>query len=552
MRTFSSIATSLLIVLIGLSCAYYNIFWTAEREYQKAVSTSNIEEFWNPYAMNKLTPDGARLIDSCIKRCSKLLVLYPSSKWADDALLMLGNCFVLKGDYEKALKKYEELLALSKDAPLVEEAKYMTAFTLALMGHGDDAKAELEKLSHTRSNLIRQKAFFLKGIIGFETGDIDKAIIDLTTYVNEFPNGSRVREANLYLGRALLKADRPQEAKAVLSKIANPGDALGSIASILISRAYLADGDADFATQVLEDVSLRAPADTTKARAMLLLSSVFVNRSDYQRAISVLVRADSLIGAKGGTIKCEILYELGNVHEAHLSDFGKATEFYEKVPKDNSRCSLMARKRASALKALRQYESKLSDSTQASPDVRASTLFRIGEIYYEDLGLSDRAVKFYQEVVDSFPDNEFAARSLLQLADIAESRKDTIATTYYRLIVERFPQTVFANVARWKLNLPLIDIPFPVGEGEKGVGESGSSGSASGRKASESQTVRPPSVTVGPIDTAWADTLMEMRRTPMEEYMHRREPQLEESTFLHIPRPEENRGQQQEDYWEDQ
>ncbi|MGQ9809803.1 MAG: tetratricopeptide repeat protein [bacterium] len=561
MRILLCIAIASLIMLAGLSCAYYNIYWMAEQEYQKAISSSKLQGFWNPYDMTPVSSDGSNLIDSCIKRCSKLLLLYPSSKWADDALLMLGNCFVLKGDYEKALKKYQELASLSRDPLLLGEARYMTAFTLALMGLPNDAIAELEKLSDAEAIGIREKALLVKGIIGFENGDIENAIIDLSAYLNRFPASNRVRQASLYLGKALIKADRTKEAIENLSKIANPADPLGSIASILIAKAHLANGDRDLASQVLTDVGLKAPDDTTRARAMLLLSSVHIEESDYHKAISVLASADSLIAGKVGTLKCEILYELGSVYETRLGDFVKAAEYYEKAAKGNSQCNRIAGRRSSALKSLRQYESVLGDSTKTTAEVRASTLFRIGEIYIQDLGLASDAVRYYQEVVDSFPNSEFAAKALLQLADIAESKQDTMAMVYYRLLVERFPQTVFANVARWKLNLSLIDIPFDTGEGsQKAEGEPGATHVGTPESGATGLDVSgPPSETMELPDTGSVDTLMEMDRRPREDYIHPGEPRLEEpvleeTTFIRRFGPDEiEEGQdREEDRLEDQ
>lgn len=540
MRTLFSICLTGLFALVALSCAYYNIYWMAQQEYEKACLTSKVTEFWNPYALPRVSPESARLLDSSIKRCSKLLVLYPSSKWADDALLMLGNSFLLKGEYEKALKKYQELATLSQDPLLIDQAKYMIGFALAAMGQSSDAIAELEKVVDSGKGETRQKALLAKGIIGLEKGNLDQAIADLSGYLDNSPKASRVREASLYLGRALLRANRPEDAIGVLSRIGNPSDDLGSIASILVSNALLRNGDKDAAARMLTEVSLKAPDDTTRARAMLVLSSIQIDQADYQTALAFLASADSLMKGKGGDLKCQILYEMGNVYERHLGDLAKASEFYEKAARDKSNCSRIAGKRAMALKALKEYESKLNDSTLTAVDVRASTLFRIGEIYFEDLGLTDNAAKYYSQVADSFSDTEFAARALLQLANIAESRQDTMALIYYRQIVERFPQSVYANVARWRLNLPLIDIPFATWEGAVGSG------------ITEPKSLRPPSPAIESRDTIPTQRLIEVPGRPLDELTPHTQPEFEETTFYRSPDEIKEERRREEDYWDDQ
>jgi hypothetical protein len=111
MGAFRLPAAAVLLALAA-SCAYYNIYWMASDEYDVILSDPEVSDLWDPYSHRKVTGNNAKLVDSVISRCGKLIVLYPKSKWVDDALLLMGNCFLFKGDYTNAGKKYDELLRL--------------------------------------------------------------------------------------------------------------------------------------------------------------------------------------------------------------------------------------------------------------------------------------------------------------------------------------------------------------------------------------------------------------------------------------------------------
>lgn len=48
-------------------------------------------------------------LDKAIEKCAKVISVYPKSKWVDDAILMLGECYYQKHDYDKAMRKFSEL-----------------------------------------------------------------------------------------------------------------------------------------------------------------------------------------------------------------------------------------------------------------------------------------------------------------------------------------------------------------------------------------------------------------------------------------------------------
>ncbi len=450
---------SLAIIASSISCAYYNIYWMAQHEYDEVLTKMNNYDFWDPYSQPKVTGGSVKLLDSCIKRCGKILLLYPKSKWVDDALLLMGNCFVLKRDLPKAMKKYEEILTLFADSPLSDEARYMKAYTLVLEDSPEQALSEIEHLLETTKNKrIRQKSLYLRARIDFEKKRWEKVITDCESYLDQFSDGERAQEVRLILARSFLRVGKPQQAIDLLKKLGRRDDSFGLAASMTMGRALRMIGDNDQALKVFEHLEAEAGEDTVKARALLEIADMKVSQKNFDGALSALAEADSLLPPKEDVLRSEVLFTTGKIYEKYLGDLRKAAEAYSKASKLKSDLGDAARLRAKALHSLEKYQNTLNDSIPDLPQDKARTLLLIGEIYQEDLGWEREAVASFKAVIDSFPATQSAAKAMLHLASIMEADGDTLANAYYRKVIRLFPKTAYANFARHKLNLPLVDI----------------------------------------------------------------------------------------------
>jgi len=443
-----------------LSCAYYNILWTANREYNRATGDLPYAEFWDPYEQMKLAGDKIKLVDSAANRCGKVLVLYPDSKWADDALLLMGKCFLLGQDYEKALKKFDEVNTLYSEGDLVEEARYLRAYTLVAQKFPDEAVPVLQELAETaKDKLVREKARYLGARVAFESGDCLIAIDSYVAYLEAYPGGKRNEEARLALGECLVKLGMYREAIDDLQPLLGELDEEGVLALLRVGKAHRMLGERDEAIGIFDQVLMGAGEDTLRARAGVEQALTHLDDGRYDDAIATLVLADSLGGRK---LTGEINYRIALIYERELMDFDKAITHYDESVKKKSPHSRTAAERSKALKNVKKYEEDIAAGTG---DI-AKTRYLLAETYLYDLGMQDRALDELIAVSDSFPESEYAARSMLAVAAYLDDEGDPEASGYYERIVEGFPETPYANVARVALGLPPIDVvtkePEPV------------------------------------------------------------------------------------------
>jgi tetratricopeptide (TPR) repeat protein len=446
-----------LVLALAVSCAYYNIFWTAQQEYRTATASTGIADFWDPFTQSKPTGDVLKTIDSCTRRCGKILLLYPKSKWVDDALIMMGNCFVLKGEYANAIRKYEEVLRLYASSQFADEARYMKAYTHVLEGSTAEALVMLDSrtVEQIKSREWQERAVFLAALIYRNQGDCPNAITHLQKYIEKFPNGRKAAEASLALGECLMTVEKPAEAVKVLEPLAKKEGLVGAVASVGLGRAHRELGQPDAALRIFEQLYAKAPVDSLKARAQIEKALTLESQGKFDEAITALTVADSLGKA---TLGGEAKYQAGLIYEKDIGDFPKAAAAYEEASRNASEFARAASKRAAAVKAVEKYQLALSDSSSQDLASQAMNRFMLAEAYLLDLGLSGRAVEQFRVLSDSLPPNQFTARSMLALASLLDAQGDSSSLTYYNAVIDSFPATVWANVARSRFDLPLVDI----------------------------------------------------------------------------------------------
>jgi len=105
---FSTInfVTSVLILSSLHSCVYFNTMYNARRIYSEA------EEAREESVRTGVEPSRA-LKDKykdVIFKCSKILRDSPESSWVDDAIFLMGKALVRQEEYNKGIRKFQELL----------------------------------------------------------------------------------------------------------------------------------------------------------------------------------------------------------------------------------------------------------------------------------------------------------------------------------------------------------------------------------------------------------------------------------------------------------
>jgi TolA-binding protein len=448
-----------LVALVSVaSCAYYNIFWMAESDYEKALEVGGYD-FWDPYDQPALKGDSDRLVTACIERCGKLLLLHPNSRWVDDALFLMGNCFVITGEHQNALRKYDEILHLYGSSEFAPMAGYMKAYTLIRDGSTQQGTALLKNLSEGgRSKKVKERALFLLGRTALERDDCAQAIPFFETYLTEYSDGAKVNRVRLHLAACMLEMGQAERVISVLEPLAKKQGEESLQAGLKMGEAYRGMGQNDRAIEIFTRLTEEAVEDSIRARAKMETARTMVARDEAEAAVAVLDEAAEIATAKIKDLQDEIILTKGLIQEHNLQDFDAAIEAYDKIAKSQSKYGKTANKRSAALKAVQKFRNALRDTVPDSPEDEAEHRFMLGETYLDELGLREEALTEFMTVADSLSDTRFGPQAMLRTASLFEAEDDTLARAYYSKVIALVPGSVHANFARSRIGLPLVDV----------------------------------------------------------------------------------------------
>lgn len=136
----------------GNTVSYFNTYYNAERAFadaEKEVLAGKRAQQWKPALPGKTNSvsQGARAkFNTAIEKASRLLSYYPTCKWVDDALLMIGKSYFYLEDDIKAERKFLELFAKYPDSDLRLEAELWYGRSLLRQKRYDEGVQLLENL----------------------------------------------------------------------------------------------------------------------------------------------------------------------------------------------------------------------------------------------------------------------------------------------------------------------------------------------------------------------------------------------------------------------
>jgi len=102
-------------------------------------------------------------LDAVIEKCSIILQFHSETGYVEDALLMLGKSFYYKNNYQKAQRKFEELVASQVESDYELEAKLWIGKCQMKLKQYGDALSTLHDVRQTAidedEELILQEEF---------------------------------------------------------------------------------------------------------------------------------------------------------------------------------------------------------------------------------------------------------------------------------------------------------------------------------------------------------------------------------------------------------
>ncbi|KPL00561.1 MAG: hypothetical protein AMJ91_04180 [candidate division Zixibacteria bacterium SM23_73_3] len=445
-------------------CTYYNTFYNAKKSFKEG---ENVQKRAPAKTRNSA---GRTHYENAIKKASKVLTFHPKSKWADDALFLIGRAYFNMGEYVKAKRKFEELQNSFPKSKLGANSHYYISMCHYFSGDEIEAISSLNSLLESKRIDRRRKgrACFMIGEIYFQRKEYTDAITYYEKTLNEFDPDTLVAITQFHIGDCFwLKKDyaKAKEAFAGVEKHKPSLDLLFESKFREGECCYVLE-DYQKGMEIYAELSEDEKFSDKLPSVKLKIAEGYYFLDELSLSMEEYCQTTESYPKTGESAKA--YFKLGQIYQDRFGDLQKAKEMYESCKLENPQSEIA--KEALALSAniskIEEYQNQLSDE---EAEKSGKALFLLGELYLTQMHQPDSALAEYLTLVDQFPQSEYAAKSLYAAAWILENvMQDTVeAEEIYRRILAEYPESDYLEPALKFLNASLESFALDMDNAEK-------------------------------------------------------------------------------------
>ncbi|MCI0696141.1 tetratricopeptide repeat protein [candidate division KSB1 bacterium] len=488
--------------------AYFNTFYNTKKLYKEA-----LEEQKRRGADNKPTSTEIQKYDKAIEKASKLLQLHPKSRYVDDALLLLGECFFYKQEYLKAQRKFQELITIFPKSGLVPRAQIWLAKTNIELNDYAGAELVLNALQQReKKGELFNQAQYLLGEIYFRQERLPEAAKAFLAVARKLGDEKMRGTAFMRLGECCMALQQYDLAAGALRRagaIAKNGVDFKFRARLQYADALKNNRQLNEALNVLNDML----KEFSTHRDLPLVKLEIADCTRLQGKIETAIKqyADVIENHQRTDASAAAFFELGEIHERYNGDYSKAKECYDNVRRESGRSDKVteAASRSKALGDLiklketiatleRQREAlargqagssplavaakgtasttsqrsishvprrardagALQDAAKKSGDPNklaaelAKSKILLAELFMFNFNNPDSAMHEYLDVFEFFPQTEYAPQAMYSLAYILGDAPATLAMrdSILQVLALQYGNTPQGRGAKWRLN----------------------------------------------------------------------------------------------------
>ncbi len=420
-------------------CVYYNTFFLAKKNYRLA------ERIRKKAGGDTVPAEAKPLYDKAIEKASKVLAYYPESKYVDDALFLLGMCFVRTGEYTKALRKFNELLANFPESEFADDARYWRSVCLYYGGKEELAVDSLNAIAREDPNRAEEAAFML-GELAYQKGEYIEAKTAFLDFLDKFPKSSFAPRAHMRLGQIGWHFEEYRDAAEHLEKIREGELSREDYYSVrtLLARCFIKLGRLDEAEEILNDLLADESFVSHWGDVELLVGDVAYARGDTARAGGIWRR---LVEKYPKTATAAWAYfRLGEMY----FDFGElvlAKEMFDAAAQEvpSGEVHELALQKSAIIGRLLAYRDQIDNADSLGTDVVATEL-ELAEMYLLELGNPDSAISAYRFILEHYPDDSLAPKAAYSMGWVyANEKKDyDTADSVFAFLLSRYPESDYA------------------------------------------------------------------------------------------------------------
>lgn len=394
---FMKLRITLFLCLFWLSfssCAYYNTFYNTKKLFKEAKKEREKRQGDKP------TSREIQKYEKTIEKASKILEVFPDSKYVDDAVMVLGECFYYKGEYIKAQRKFQELITYFPKSKYFQQANLWLAKTNMKLNDYIGAELILKKLEDTpkikKDILLESRLIW--GDLLFEQGNYEAAEEKYKLVATSSKNKEYRAHAYFQLGQSQLQTSKYNEAIDSFQKATknSPDEKFEFDAELNYGIALKLAGDFNNSINVckglLENTFFKEKhgmikleiADCKYRAGRAMFEQLKDVNLEYRGKIREAIDEYKKITLehKRTEASANAFYQMGRIFEEEFGDFVKAKENYEKVKIEYNRSPLIkeANKKAKDLGQLIKLMNSIQTATGNSSNGNKKATYQMTEM----------------------------------------------------------------------------------------------------------------------------------------------------------------------------
>ena len=444
-------------------CAYLNHMFNAERLYDEAgeLREARLDSVPDETASSP-GPEERAKYDKVIEKGSRVLERFPKNKKRTaEAVFLIGESFRHKGEWGKAIVKYDEYERYFSDYDSMPAVEYQRAYCLYRNHEYNISRFALEPVIESKNHPYYFQGLNLLSLLDEQSEFPDQAIAALEAVLADtsgtpFMRGkAHFRLAGLYYKKEdWAKSREHYTAKEIeLLNVRERQTAGEQAAECLVNqKEYLKAADEYKALFKNPDFEQKQPEYLVRLGEITLLAE------RYPDAFIILRKVNS--DYPKSQYAARSYYNMGDYEQQKTLNYDQAVVYYDSSYGSHNYCEWgqKSRELSEALKrliAMRNNNDALKKDSIPNMNNFYSTEFQIAELFLFKLSEVDSAIARLTGVIENADDSARVLRATYARAFIYDEFKgdpDT-AEEMYKEIIEKYPGTEYAKQAQVNLGM---------------------------------------------------------------------------------------------------
>ena len=462
----------LLAALALSSCAFYNTYYLARRNYNFATGGE-------PYLMTTADPSAQQRLTKSIELSKKLLADYPKSNLVDDAYLLWARALLGRDDPLKTVDMLRDFDRVHPKSSLRSEAVFYLGVAYRQAHRPAEGLVSLDEfLAVSKPAALVPYALLERSRVLTALDRPAEAATAAGQVLERFPKSRLVKPARVARAEALLAQTEYDSARADFRYLDQNAEDDEERLTFLLREADCIEG----ARRYDEELDLLKAALAQEARPVLpppvggqVMAPTGVGVDHYGRLRIRVGTANLLAGRFDKALEDyrevvavyprtglagEAQYRIGYAYETIGDDLEKARAEYGKVRDQGGQgaYALQALTRLAAIDRLMQFRTASGkDSLEKSTEAG----FLLAELYLFQNDKPERALEEYRKIADAHPGTPYAGKALNAQGWVLSRKlnRKTEADSLFWKVVHEYPATEAQLAARDYLEGEGIEVP---------------------------------------------------------------------------------------------